>query len=291
VVAIDIVLSGLILGGTYALVALGLTLQYGVARIMNLAYGELLVTAAFAAYWLFTTRMVTPLGGLLFIVPAAFAANWLIYRFLLLPLVRRARSRDALEADSILATFGMLFVVQGTLLVLFGGQYYSDRFLESAVVVLGDTVEANKLVAAGFALAAAVGLYLALTHTRAGTAIRAVAVSPGSARLVGIDVEKLSALAFALGGALAAAAGVLVSMSLLFSATSGVVFTMKALIVVIMGGAGNLLGTLLAGLILGVAEIAVARLIDPGLTIAINFVLFLAVLLIRPAGLFGRAAP
>jgi branched-chain amino acid transport system permease protein len=83
---------------------------------------------------------------------------------------------------------------------------------------------------------------------------------------------------------------VLVSMSLLFSATSGVLFTMKALIIVIMGGAGNLLGALIAGLILGIAEIAVARLIDPGLTIAINFVLFLAVLLIRPAGLFGRAA-
>ena len=103
-------------------------------------------------------------------------------------------------------------------------------------------------------------------------------------------MPRLSAFAFALGGALSAAAGVLVSMFLTFSATSGVIFTMKALIIVIMGGAGNLLGALIAGLILGIAEIAVARLIDPGLTIAINFVLFLAVLLIRPAGLFGRAA-
>jgi branched-chain amino acid transport system permease protein len=289
-VAIDIVLSGLILGGTYALLALGLTLQYGVARIMNLAYGEFLVAAAFGAYWLFTANAVSPLAGLIVIMPAAFAVNWLVYTLLLTPLVRRARSRDALEADSILATFGMLFIVQGVLLVLFGGQYYSDRFLQSAVVILGDTVEANKLVTAGFAIVVSLGLYLALTHTRAGTAIRAVAVAPGSASLVGIDVPRLSAFAFALGGALSAAGGVLVSMSLLFSATSGVVFTMKALIIVIMGGAGNLLGTLIAGLILGIAETAVARLIDPGLTIAINFVLFLAVLLIRPAGLFGRAA-
>jgi branched-chain amino acid transport system permease protein len=288
--AIDIVLSGLILGGTYALIALGLTLQYGVARIMNLAYGELLVAAAFGAYWLFTAKAVSPIVGLAVIVPAAFAVNWLIYTLLLTPLVRRAKSRDALEADSILATFGMLFVVQGGLLVLFGGQYYSDRFLQSAVVILGDAVEANKLVTAAFAIVAAVGLTLALTYTRTGTAIRAVAVAPGSARLVGIDVPRLSAFAFALGGALSAAAGVLVSMSLLFSATSGVLFTMKALIIVIMGGAGNLLGALIAGLILGIAEIAVARLIDPGLTIAINFVLFLAVLLVRPAGLFGRAA-
>ena len=289
-VAFDIVLSGVILGGTYALIALGLTLQYGVARIMNLAYGELLIAAAFAAYWLFVAKAVSPLAGLIVVIPAAFAVNWLIYRFLLTPLVRRAKSRDALEADSILATFGMLFIVQGGLLVAFGGQYYSDRFLQSAVIILGDTVEANKLVTAAFAIVASLGLYLALTHTRAGTAIRAVAVAPGSARLVGIDVERLSAFAFALGGALSAAGGVLVSMSLLFSATSGVLFTMKALIIAIMGGAGNLLGSLVAGLILGIAEIAVARLIDPGLTIAINFVLFLAVLLIRPAGLFGRAA-
>jgi len=180
--------------------------------------------------------------------------------------------------------------VQGILLVLFGGQYYSDRYLQGAVVVLGDTVEANKLVTAAFAIVVSVGLYLGLTHTRAGTAVRAVAVAPGSARLVGIDVQRTSAFAFALGGALSAAGGVLVSMSLLFSASSGVLFTMKALIVVIMGGAGNLLGALVAGLILGTAEIAVARLIDPGLTIAINFVLFLAVLLVRPAGLFGRPA-
>ena len=288
--AFDIVLSGLILGGTYALIAIGLTLQYGVARIMNLAYGELLVAAAFGAYWLYTANAVSPIAGLVVIVPAAFAINWLIYTLLLTPLVRRAKSRDALEADSILATFGMLFVVQGTLLVLFGGQYYSDRYLQSAVVILGDRVEANKLVTAAFAIVVSVGLYLGLTHTRAGTAVRAVAVAPGSARLVGIDVQRTSAFAFALGGALSAAGGVLVSMSLLFSASSGVLFTMKALIVVIMGGAGNLLGALVAGLILGIAEIAVARLIDPGLTIAINFVLFLAVLLVRPAGLFGRPA-
>src|SRR5581483_11851686 len=278
-IAVDIVVGGIILGGMYAMVALGMTLQYGVARIMNLAYGELLIAAAFGAYWLFTANAVSPLAGLVVVLPVAFAVNWLIYRFLLTPLVRRAKSRDALEADSILATFGMLFIVQGGLLVVFGGQYYSDRYLQSAVTILGDRVEANKLVTAAFAIVASIGLYLVLSHTRAGTAVRAVAVAPSSARLVGIDVERLSAFAFAVGGALSAAGGVLVSMSLLFSATSGVLFTMKALIIVIMGGAGNLLGALVAGLILGIAEIAVARLIDPGLTIAVNFVLFLAVLL------------
>ena len=99
-----------------------------------------------------------------------------------------------------------------------------------------------------------------------------------------------AALAFAFGGALVAAGGVLVSMFLTFNANIGVVFTMKALIVVIMGGVGNLLGALLAGLMLALAETAVARLVDPGLTIAVTYALFLVVLLARPAGLFGRAA-
>lgn len=289
-IAVDVILSGLILGGLYATVALGLTLQYGVARIMNLAYGEFLVAAAFAAWWLYSGSAVNPLVGLVLIVPAAFLVNWLIYHLLLLPLVRRARSRDALEGDSILFTFGLLFVVQGVLLSIFGGQLYSYSYLNVPVDMLGVTVSANRLLAFVFAVAIGLLLYFALTRTRAGTAIRAVAVDPGAARLVGIDVPRTAALAFALGGALSAAAGVLVSMFLTFSAGGGVLFTMKALIVVIMGGAGSLLGTLIAGLALGLAEVATARFIDPGLTLAVNFVIFLAVLLVRPTGLFGSSA-
>jgi branched-chain amino acid transport system permease protein len=257
---------------------------------MNLAYGEFLVAAAFGAWWLFTANAVSPLAGLVVIVPVAFLLNWLIYHLLLMPLVRRAKSRDALEADSILFTFGLLFVVQGILLSTFGGQLYSYSYLLVPVDLLGTTVSANRLIALLFALVIGLGLYLALTRTRAGTAVRAVAVDPRSARLVGIDVPRVSALAFALGGALCAAAGVLVSMFLTFSAGGGVLFTMKALIVVIMGGVGSLLGTLVAGLVLGLSEVAVARLVDPGLTLAVNFVIFLGVLLVRPTGLFGSSA-
>ena len=271
----------------YALVALGLTLQYGVARIMNLSYGEFLVAAAFAAYWLFTGLAVSPLVALVVAAPAAFALNWAIYRVLLTPLVRRAKSRDALEVDSILATFGILFVVQGIAHVMFGGQYYSYSYLSIPLTILGSTVALNRLIALLFAAAIGLALYAALTRTRAGTAIRAVAVDPVAAGLVAIDVRRASAFAFALGGALVAAGGVLVSVFLTFNASMGVVFTMKALIVVIMGGVGNLLGALLAGLVLGLAETAVARLVDPGLTLAANFTLFLVVLLWRPTGLFG----
>jgi branched-chain amino acid transport system permease protein len=286
----DLLLSGLILGGMYALIAIGLTLQYGVARILNLAYGEFLVAAAFGAYWLFTAWAVSPLVGLVIALPAAFVVNWLIYRVLLMPLVRRAKSRDALETDSILATFGLLFVVQGVALMIFGGQYYSYSYLSIPVTIVGSTVALNRLMALGVALALGLGLYLALTRTRAGTALRAVAADPVAAGLVAIDVRAASAFAFALGGAMVAAGGVLVSMFLTFNAAMGVVFTMKALIVVIMGGVGNLLGALVAGLILGIAEILVARLVDPGLTLAVNFALFLGVLMIKPTGLFGKPA-
>lgn len=282
-------LTGITLGGMYALVAMGLTLQYGVARIMNLSYGEILVAAAFAVFWLFTAAGVNPLLGLAVVVPGALIASWLIYRILLLPLVRRAKTRDALEVDSILATFGLLFVVQGVMLVIFGGAYYSYSFLAIPVNVFGVTIAANRLLALAFAAVIGLALYLGLTRTRAGTALRAVAVDPVSAQLVAIDVRAAAAIAFALGGALVASGGVLVSMFLTFNANIGVVFTMKALIVVIMGGVGNMLGALVAGLILGLTETFVATWIDPGLTLAATYAIFLIILLVRPQGLFGRS--
>jgi branched-chain amino acid transport system permease protein len=283
------VLTGLMLGGMYALIALGLTLQYGVARIMNLSYGEFLVAAAFASYWLFTGWVLSPLLGLMLVIPISFGVNFALYRVLLTPLVRRARTRDALEVESILATFGLMFIVQGIMLAIFGGAYYSYSFLAIPVELFGESLAVNRLMAFGFAVLIGLALYLALTRTRIGTAIRAVAVDPSAAQLVAIDVAQTSALAFALGGALVATAGVLISMFLTFSASSGVVFTMKALIIVVMGGVGNLLGCLVAGLLLGLSEALVATFVDPGLTLAVNFALFLAVLLIKPAGLFGKA--
>jgi branched-chain amino acid transport system permease protein len=288
-IAVDILLTGLVLGGMYALAAMGLTLQYGVARIMNLSYGEFLVAAALGAYWAYTGLTVSPLVALALVIPLAFVVNWLIYQILLVPLVRRAKNQGMLEVDSILATFGLLFVVQGVVLLTFGNQYYSYSYLSIPLNILGSTVAINRLIAFAFAILIGGLIYLALTRTRRGTALRAVAVDPVAARLVAIDINRASAFAFALGGALVAAGGVLVSMFLTFNAAMGVVFTMKALIVVIMGGVGNLLGVLAAGLLLGLAETAVARLVDPGLTLAVTYALFLTVLLVRPTGLFGRA--
>jgi branched-chain amino acid transport system permease protein len=284
----SILITGLLLGGTYALIAIGLTLQYGVARIMNLANGENLVLACFVAFWFWTSLTVNPILAIAVIAPGGFVLNWLIYRFALRPLVDRAENRGQLEADSILATFGLLFIFQGVMLLAFGGGYHSYNFLSLAVPILGANYGLNRVIAFIAAAVIAGGLALFLYRTRYGTAIRAVAVDPDSAGLVAIDVPRASALAFALGGALTAASGALLSTFYAFNAAMGVTFTMKALIIVIMGGVGDVRGAVLAALILGIAETAVASLIDPGLTIAATYALFVIVLLFRPQGIFGR---
>lgn len=284
----QIIVTGILLGGTYALIALGLTLQYGVARIMNLANGETFVAACFIAFWLFTAMQINPLVGLVVIAPAAFAINWAIYSVLLKPLVDRAKNRGMLEVDSILATFGLLFLLQGLMLLAFGGSYFSYTFLAERFMILGNPFGLNRVVAFIAAVVIAAALYWFLYRTRYGTAVRAVAVDPSSARLVAIDVARTAAFAFALGGALTACGGALLSTFYTFNASMGVVFTMKALIIVIMGGVGDVRGAVLAALILGITETAVASLIDPGLTIAATYALFIIVLLFRPEGMFGR---
>ena len=284
----DILIAGLLLGSTYALIAMGLTLQYGVARIMNLANGEMLVAGAFGAFWLVTAQSLNPLLALGFAVPLAFALNWLVYRWLLTPLVRRARSRGMLEVDSILATFGLSFAFVGLMRLFFGGEFFNYSFLAEPLPIFGSPFGLNRIVAALAAAIICAAVYLALETTRTGMALRAVAVAPQSASLTGIDVPRMSAFAFAAGGAITAAGGVIVSMFLTLDASIGVLFTMKALIIVIMGGVGDVRGTIIAALVLGLAETFVASVIDPGLTLAAAYLLFILVLLFRPQGLFGR---
>jgi len=285
---IDIIVIGFLLGGAYALMALGLQLQYGVARIMNLANGEMLVAGGFGAFWFYTALKVSPFLSILLTVPLAFVANWAIYRVLLLPLVRRAKSRGRLEVDSILATFGFAFILVGLMLALFGGKYFNYAYLEEPFTILDRRFGLNKLAAFMGSAVLCAGLAYWLTRTRTGLSLRAVAVNPTTAGLVGINVARASALAFAVGGAVTVAGGALLSMFLTLDASTGVLFTMKALVIVIMGGVGEIRGAIVAAFILGFAETAVASLIDPGLTLAAAYLLFLLVLLFRPQGLFGR---
>jgi branched-chain amino acid transport system permease protein len=283
-----ILITGLLLSGTYALMAMGLNLQYGVARIMNLANGEMLVAGGFAAFWFYTAGQVSPIAALLVVAPVAFAVNWLIFRVMFQPLVSRAKSRGALEVDSILATFGLSFVMVGLMSAVFGGGYFNYAYLAQPVEIFGSNYGQNRVVAFVLATLMAVALWLWLTYTRAGLRLRAVSVSPEAARLVGVDVRATAALAFGLGGAVTATGGALISMFFTLDASVGVLFTMKALIIVIMGGVGDIRGTIVAALILGISETAVSRLVDPGLTLAAAYVLFLGILLFRPQGLFGK---
>ena len=298
----EVLLGGLLLGGMYGLVALGLNLQYGVSRILNLAYGEFLIGGAFIAFFTATGITITILGvtiarlpplnpllSLLLGPPIGFALSWLIYRCLMLPLVKRTPDQDALDADVVLVTFGLFFVLQGLAMVNWSGDLRGYSFLAQGVDVVGARIALNRLLAFLGACALALALFLILRHTRVGSALRAITIDPVAAELMGVDVRKYSALAFAAGGALAATAGMLVSTFISFSATSGAEYTLKALIVVIMAGVGRVTGTLAAGLLLGVVEQLGGYLLDPGLTLAINFGLFALILLLRPTGLFTRA--
>ena len=283
----DTLIIGLLLGATYCLMALGLTLQYGVARIMNLAGGEWIVVGGFAAYWSFALQGVSPLWGFALAVPFAFVLNWLIYQYLLTPLIRRAKTRGALEVDSILATFGMSFIAVGLMRMAIGGEFFNYSFLAEPVLIFGSAFGLNRIFAAAVAIVFGVALYFWLVRSRTGMAMRALALSPSSAKLVAIDVQKLSLIAFSVGGAMSAAGGVVLSTFLTLDASVGVVFTMKALIIVIMGGVGNIKGSIVAALLLGMTESVIATWVDPGLTLAAAYLLFVVVLLVKPEGLFG----
>jgi len=283
---IDIIISGLLLSGTYALVAMGLNLQYGVARIMNLANGEILVLGALASFWLFTTQNLSPLLTIILLFPLSFFGNWLIYQYLMRPLVKRSKSKGALEVDSILSTFGISFIIIGFVVSVEGG-YFAYKYLSHPIEILGSTTSVNRVVAFLVASLIAVILYCWLNLSRAGMAVRAVAVSTEASGLVGINVLKISSFAFALGGMITAVGGALISTFITLDASIGAVFTMKALIIVIMGGVGDIRGSTLAAIILGIVETTVATLVDPGLTLASAYFIFVVVLLFRPQGLFG----
>jgi branched-subunit amino acid ABC-type transport system permease component len=284
---LDFLLAGLVIGGIYALIAIGLNLQYGVARVLNLAYGEFLMLAGYGAFWAFTLLGAPPLLTLLAGAPIAFGLSWLLFRFVLHPLLGRAADQGKREVDSILSTFGLLFVLQGVALVAWTGTDRSYSYLSVPVHIFGTVMVANRLTVLIAALVLSAAVFAFLRYSTAGRAMRAIAASPHTAPLVGIDVRHYSGMAFATGGALAAIAGILLSSFVGVNPTIGAAFTVKALIVIVMGGIGHVVGGLAAAFILGLAETMAALLLDPGLVTVINFAIFSIVLLWRPQGLFG----
>lgn len=284
---ISTLVIGLVLGGTYALIALGLTIQYGIARIMNLAYGELAIAGAFFVFVLVTSAGLGPLVGLVLVVPLGFVVSWLLYGVVLHPLVKRAKHGGQLEIDSILVTFGLMFLAQGLFTLAFGAEFKGYNWLQVPVNLLGAKIAAGRVLGLAIAVLIGGGLWLAMQYTRWGVNLRAVAHHPEFAPLVGIDRDRAARMAFGLGGAIAAAGGAVLSMYQPFTAMDGGFLTMKALVIVIMGGVGNLGGALMAGLMIGVVEAYVSYAIDPGLTLAATYAMFLGVLLWRPKGLFA----
>jgi branched-chain amino acid transport system permease protein len=287
---LDVVIGGLVVGGIYALIAIGLNLQYGVARVLNLAYGEFLMLGGYAAFFGFTLFGLPPLATTLAGVPAAFGLSWALFQFVLYPLLGRSGDAGKREVDSILATFGLLFLLQGLALVAFSGNYqvYSYRVGES-VQILGTWIQVNRrdVVIAALVLSGAVFAFL--RYSMPGRAMRAIASSPHTAPLVGIDVRKYSAIAFASGAGLAAVAGILLSSFRDVFPSMGAPYTLNALIVIVMGGIGNVAGGLIAALILGFTQALADALGQSALGTIIVFTIFAAVLLWRPQGLFGSA--
>jgi branched-subunit amino acid ABC-type transport system permease component len=287
---LDFLLGSLVIGGIYGLIAIGLNLQYGVARVLNLAYGEFLMLAGFAAFFGFNLLGLPPLVTALAGVPAAFVLSWLLFQFVLHPLLRRTGDPGKREVDSILSTFGLLFLLQGLALVAWGGAEQEYSYLPGSLDIFGSRIQYNRLIVVVAAVVLSAAVFAFLRHTTAGRALRAIAVSAHTAPLVGIDVARYSALAFAAGGALAAVAGILLSSFIGVSPTMGAPYTLYALIVIVMGGIGNVAGGLVAALILGMAQTLAAQFGQSSFVTIITFAIFSLVLLWRPQGLFGRSA-
>ena len=287
---LDLLLGGLVVGGIYALIAIGLNLQYGVARVLNLAYGELLMLGGYAAFFGFSQLGFPPLATALAGVPAAFVLGWLLFRYVLHPLLARTADLGKREVDSILSTFGLLFLLQGIALVAWTGNDREYNYLVGeSLNIFGTVIQYNRLIVVIAALVLSAAVFAFLRYSTPGRAMRAIAASPHTAPLVGIDLRKYSALAFATGAGLAAVAGILLSSFRTVNPTMGAEYTLNALIVIVMGGIGNVAGGLVAALILGLVQTLASMLGQSALGTVIVFASFAAVLLWRPQGLFGSA--
>jgi branched-chain amino acid transport system permease protein len=291
---LDFILGSLRTGGILALIAIGLNLQYGVARVLNLAYGEFMMLAGYAAFFAFVNPWFSlpPPVTALFGAPLAFALSWLLFRFVLHPLLSRAPDAGRREVDSILSTFGLLFLLQGIALVAWTNDPKPYSFLSDLPKAFGVElpIQGNRLLVIVAALALSAAVFAFLRYSTAGRAMRAIAVSSHTAPLVGIDVARYSALAFATGGALAAIAGILLSTFIGVTPDVGAPYTLDALIVIVMGGIGNVAGGFVAALILGMAQTLAAQLGQTALGTIFTFAIFSIVLLWRPQGLFGGGA-
>jgi branched-chain amino acid transport system permease protein len=284
---LDITIGGLLTGGIYALIAVGLNLQYGVARVLNIAHGEFIMLGAFATYLLYTLFGINPLLSLAIVGPIVFIIGFLIHNTLFQYLRSSSESIGAFEGRSLLASFGLLFIIQNIALLSWGPEIKGYVYLAEPVNIFGTIFEANRLVALLFAVAIGSAFYLFLVRTRIGKAIRAAAQDPETAQLMGVNIHRMLGLCFGLGALMAGLAGSLISMMFEITPHMGLPYTVIALIVVVLGGLGSIPGSFIGGLILGLIG-SIVTYIDPGLSMVAYYMIFILLLLVKPTGILGK---
>jgi branched-chain amino acid transport system permease protein len=279
---------GILLGGLYGLAAAGLSLVFGVLRVLNVAHGELIMLGGYAAFWLFTLLRLDPFLSLLAVIPLAAALGVILYGALFRVIVRF--DEETRIKNSLLVGFGVALSLHALAVHLFTAD---ERSITTAYaswpVRLGAVVAPlGRLLGLAVALALVALLHLFLRRNRWGQAIRAAAEDWEAALLLGIDVRRAYVLALAIGTGLAGAAGTLVSVGHSISPAIGLEWTLRALIVIVLAGLGSVFGTFVGGIVLGCAEAVSAVLVGGAYREVVGLLLFFCVLVARPQGLFGR---
>ena len=278
---------GVLIGGLYGLAAAGLSLVFGVMRVLNVAHGELIMLGGYGDFWLFALAGVDPFASLVLVVPAAIVAGlvlyWALFRF-----VVRADEETRIK-NSLLIGFGLALALQAAAIKLWTADERGiTTAYAGAVLNVGNlTIPLVRLASLAVAFVLIAALHLLLTRWRWGRAIRATAEDWQAALLTGIDVRRAYLLAFALGTGLAGAAGTLVTVGYSISPSIGLEWLLKALIVIVLAGLGSMFGTFVGGLFLGVAEAVSAAVFGGPYREVVGLVIFLVVLVARPQGLFG----
>ena len=280
---LNVLVFGLLLGGIYGLVSIGLNLIFGVVRIVNFAQGELVMFGMYGSYYAYAFLGVSPYLSVFVVAPLVGLLGVAIQRLVIQPLHNESNMQ-------IFATFGLLMLFQNIMLAVSHGQAFSIGGQVGAdVLTVGDLrISVVRLVTLVATTLITIGLHLFLRNTMTGKAIRAVTQDKRSARVMGINVERTFLFTFGIGAALAGMAGALLTP--IYSITPGVggSFILAAFAVVVLGGLGSVWGAYIGGLIVGVVEAFAGYYIDPSLKNAIWFIIFLVVLIVRPSGLLGQ---
>jgi branched-chain amino acid transport system permease protein len=284
----DLAVNGLVIGGIYAVIAIGLNMQYGLMRILNIAHGEFLMVGAFLMFTLHTTTGISPLWFLPVVVVISFVAGLVLHRLVFKRLTATSKSLDQVEERSLIVGFGLMFILQNMASLIWGADLRGYDFMSDPVKYGGVIVTQNRLLVLFLAMVASVGLILLLQRTLLGKAVRGMLQSPLGAWLVGIDTQRLHPFVFALGVAMAGLAGGLLSMIYEVSPSIGESYTVMALIVITLGGLGSIAGSFAAALLLGLVESFGTHFTNPSLKMLLSYGIFVLILMTRPKGLFSK---